>query len=310
MARYKETKERYQQMVNAITRNIEGVFMHGGKMAGAGQFGAGHYMADGGVTPLSGLIISFPDGRERNANKIINIITDYVDNNYEDYGDEIYVRVMDNQRGEVTEYDLQQIAKDVRSLNLGVTVESYAKGGHMAKGGYFAYPSGDGGDELGVFYDKQSMINFAVANKDKYGKLIFEGIEDGDILEVNKDDSKDVITWLFSRIGMNTKEANKKIKMWFISNYPEEEEQIDERVTFDDIWFDLKNQRNIYYALGNRFVIREVFEKIATIYGVEYDFIEKMYKRESYAKGGMTNIKGTTEPKAYPEAEPNTNVVV
>ena len=130
------------------------------------------------------------------------------------------------------------------------------------------------------------MINFAVANKDKYGKLIFEGIEDGDILEVNKDDSKDVITWLFSRIGMNTKEANKKIKMWFISNYPEEEEQIDERVTFDDIWFDLKNQRNIYYALGNRFVIREVFEKIATIYGVEYDFIEKMYKRQSYAKGG------------------------
>jgi hypothetical protein len=205
LARYKETKDRYQQMVNAITRNIEGVFMHGGKMGGAGQFAKGgmiyknwdmqngevtykgkfvtryHYdnsvdaffldivkggrgyaigftekthaydylnehknlwkfaeggeMADGGITPLSGLIISFPDGRERNANKIINIITDYVDNNYEDYGDEIYVRVMDNQRGEVTEYDLQQIAKDVRSLNLGVTVESYAKGGHMATGG-------------------------------------------------------------------------------------------------------------------------------------------------------------------------------
>lgn len=33
LARYKETKERYQQMVNAITRNIEGVFMHGGEMA-------------------------------------------------------------------------------------------------------------------------------------------------------------------------------------------------------------------------------------------------------------------------------------
>jgi hypothetical protein len=28
------------------------------------------------------------------------------------------------------------------------------------------------------------------------------------------------------------------------------------------------------------------------------------------AKGGLTNIKGTTEPKAYPQAEPNTNVVV
>jgi hypothetical protein len=44
MARYKETKERYQQMVNAITRNIEGVFMHGGKMGGAGQFGEGGKM--------------------------------------------------------------------------------------------------------------------------------------------------------------------------------------------------------------------------------------------------------------------------
>jgi hypothetical protein len=200
MARYKETKERYQQMVNAITRNIEGVFMHGGKMAGAGQFGEGGkmnkydviynsydqetgdmiadnesiyvmansiseaknkamtmleegsrdedftivrvnsmmakggHMADGGVTPLSGLIISFPYDRE-DAYRIKRIIEDHVGMLYADYGDEIYVRVMDDDRGEVSEYDLKQIAKDIRSLNLGVTVESYAKGGHMATGG-------------------------------------------------------------------------------------------------------------------------------------------------------------------------------
>jgi hypothetical protein len=54
MARYKETKDRYQQMVNAITRNIEGVFMHGGKMGGAGQFGEGHHMATGGLTNIKG----------------------------------------------------------------------------------------------------------------------------------------------------------------------------------------------------------------------------------------------------------------
>ena len=54
MSRYKETKDRYQQMVNAITHNIEGVFMHGGKMAGAGQFGQGHYMAKGGLTNIKG----------------------------------------------------------------------------------------------------------------------------------------------------------------------------------------------------------------------------------------------------------------
>jgi hypothetical protein len=255
MARYKETKERYQQMVNAITRNIEGVFSHGGQIGGAGQFNEGGdvgkkyvivnldtkniylkstnmdfiklklaelreiypndrlkisvehnggremneydvvynsydqetgdmiadnesiyvmansiseaknkamtmleegsrdedftivrvnsmmakggHMADGGVTPLSGLIISFPYDRE-DAYRIKRIIEDHVGMLYADYGDEIYVRVMDDDRGEVSKYDLQQIAKDIRSLNLGVKVESYAQGGMMAKGGHMA----------------------------------------------------------------------------------------------------------------------------------------------------------------------------
>jgi hypothetical protein len=264
MARYKETKERYQQMVNAITRNIEGVFMHGGQMGGAGQFNeggdvgkkyvivnldtkniyikstnmdfiklklaelreiypndrlkisvehnegeGGHManggmmrtkydviynsydketgdmiaeyesvyvmassvleaknkamtmleegsrdedflivrvrsmmakggmMADGGMTSIEGIIINFPYDR-KGATKIISIIENHVGMLYEDYGDEIYVRIMDDDRGEVTKYDLQQIAKEVRSLNLGVKVESYAQGGMMAKGGHMA----------------------------------------------------------------------------------------------------------------------------------------------------------------------------
>jgi hypothetical protein len=44
MARYKVTKDNYQKMVSAITRNIEGVFSHGGKMAGAGMFSDGGEM--------------------------------------------------------------------------------------------------------------------------------------------------------------------------------------------------------------------------------------------------------------------------
>jgi hypothetical protein len=44
MARYKVTKDNYQKMVSAITRNIEGVFSHGGKMAGAGMFSKGGKM--------------------------------------------------------------------------------------------------------------------------------------------------------------------------------------------------------------------------------------------------------------------------
>jgi len=41
MARYKVTKDNYQKMVSAITRNIEGVFSHGGQIGGAGQFNEG-----------------------------------------------------------------------------------------------------------------------------------------------------------------------------------------------------------------------------------------------------------------------------
>jgi hypothetical protein len=287
MARYKETKERYQQMVNAITRNIEGVFMHGGKMAGAGQFGEGGkmnkydviynsydqetgdmiadnesiyvmansiseaknkamtmleegsrdedftivrvnsmmakggHMADGGVTPLSGLIISFPYDRE-DAYRIKRIIEDHVGMLYADYGDEIYVRVMDDDRGEVSEYDLKQIAKDIRSLNLGVTVESYADGGHMATGGELTYDDFVVGD---FYFNSSEGGKFKFVGKDESGRLRFQ-------------DSKG-IDRIFSPKRMSK------------------------------------------YAKGGHM-----------------------------AKGGLTNIKGTTEPKAYPEAEPNTNVVV
>lgn len=287
MARYKETKERYQQMVNAITRNIEGVFMHGGKMAGAGQFGEGGkmnkydviynsydqetgdmiadnesiyvmansiseaknkamtmleegsrdedftivrvnsmmakggHMADGGVTPLSGLIISFPYDRE-DAYRIKRIIEDHVGMLYADYGDEIYVRVMDDDRGEVSEYDLKQIAKDIRSLNLGVTVESYADGGHMATGGELTYDDFIVGD---FYFNSSEGGKFKFVGKDESGRLRFQ-------------DSKG-IDRIFSPKRMSK------------------------------------------YAKGGHM-----------------------------AKGGLTNIKGTTEPKAYPEAEPNTNVVV
>jgi hypothetical protein len=99
----------------------------------------GGMMADGGMTSIQGIIISFPYDRDReDAYRIKRIIEDHVGMLYADYGDEIYVRVMDDDRGEVNIYNLQQIAKEVRSLNLGVKVESYAQGGMMAKGGHMA----------------------------------------------------------------------------------------------------------------------------------------------------------------------------
>lgn len=169
MARYKETKDRYQQMVNAITRNIEGVFMHGGKMAGAGQFGGGHYMADGG--------------------------------------------------------------------------------------------------------------------------------------------------------HINTRELNKKIKDWYIKTYPTDDlgKEINDKITFKGFWAYLSQGYDVYQVLevSDSIVRERVFEKLSQIYGVDYDEVYKKWLRSNnyakgghMAKGGLTNIKGTTEPKAYPQAEPNTNVVV
>jgi hypothetical protein len=98
----------------------------------------GGYMAEGGEIDnqnnLNGLTISFPYGRE-NVYTVKRIIENYVDDNYQDYGDDIYVRVMDGENGEVTEYDLKRIAKDIRNLNSGVIVETYERGGYMAHGG-------------------------------------------------------------------------------------------------------------------------------------------------------------------------------
>lgn len=252
------------------------------------------------VETLDGRILSASGGEMENGsrNKYDVVYNSYDQETGEEIAKGESVFVMANSSSEAKNKALTMLEEGSSDEEFTIVRANImmAKGGYMADGGkvlkkgYFAYPSGDEGDELGVFKDKETMIKFAIENKDKYGKLIFEGIENGDILEVKKGDSKDVITWVFSRIGMDTKEANKKIKMWFISNYPADEEeakQIDESVTFDDIWFDLKNQRGIYDRLGNPYVVREVFEKIASIYGVEYDFVEKIYKRESYAKGGF-----------------------
>jgi hypothetical protein len=135
MARYKETKERYQQMVNAITRNIEGVFMHGGKMAGAGEFGAGHYMADGGMmNNYEGLEIILPSNYEYKTLLTSNIES-MIGKNYEDRGNKIFVRNKDIYGHGVTLSDLEELNNMIQNRFMEVEVELFAKGGHMATGG-------------------------------------------------------------------------------------------------------------------------------------------------------------------------------
>jgi hypothetical protein len=222
MARYKETKERYQQMVNAITRNIEGVFMHGGKMAGAGEFGAGHYMADGGMmNNYEGLEIILPSNYEYKTLLTSNIES-MIGKNYEDRGNKIFVRNKDIYGHGVTLSDLEELNNMIQNRFMEVEVELFAKGGHMAKGGELTYDDFIVGD---FYFNSSEGGKFKFVGKDESGRLRFQ-------------DSKG-IDRIFSPKRMSK------------------------------------------YAKGGHM-----------------------------AKGGLTNIKGTTEPKAYPEAEPNTNVVV
>jgi hypothetical protein len=114
MARYKETKERYQQMVNAITRNIEGVFMHGGKMGGAGQFGEGGKM-----------------------NKYDVIYNSYDQETGDMIADNESIYVMANSIAEAKNKAMTMLEEGSRDEDFTIVrVNSMmAKGGHMATGG-------------------------------------------------------------------------------------------------------------------------------------------------------------------------------
>lgn len=76
---------------------------------------------------------------------------------------------------------------------------------------------------------------------------------------------------------------NSKIRDWYVKAYPSDDlgEDIDKRCTFDNIFDALDNYQNIYEVLGvSDSVIRErVFNQLAIIIGVDYDYIYKQWLR-------------------------------
>jgi hypothetical protein len=120
MARYKVTKDNYQKMVSAITRNIEGVFMHGGKMGGAGQFG------DGGKMNKYDVIYNSYD--QETGDMIADVETVYV----------MASSVLEAKNKAMTM--LEEGSRDEDFLIVRVNDTDFghrkmAKGGHMATGG-------------------------------------------------------------------------------------------------------------------------------------------------------------------------------
>lgn len=73
------------------------------------------------------------------------------------------------------------------------------------------------------------------------------------------------------------------IKQWYCNQYPEDEmgEEINPEITFEDLFDVLDNYQDVYEALGvGDSIVRErVFDRLATIMGVEYDYIYEQWMR-------------------------------
>jgi len=70
---------------------------------------------------------------------------------------------------------------------------------------------------------------------------------------------------------------NSKVKEWYITEYTTDElgNKINDDITFYDIFYGLDTYKDIYDILGvDDSIIRErVFEKLAKIMGVDYEYI-------------------------------------
>lgn len=79
--------------------------------------------------------------------------------------------------------------------------------------------------------------------------------------------------------------ANEKVKDWYCATYPTDDmgEEIDGSITFEDVFDCLDNHCDIYDCLGvYDSIIRErVFEKLAEIMDVDYDYIYDQWLEES-----------------------------
>ena len=72
------------------------------------------------------------------------------------------------------------------------------------------------------------------------------------------------------------------IKKWYMKKYPTDEvgATLNESITFEDLFYALDNRKEIYEVLGGEAdsIVRErVFEKLASLMGVNYDYIYEQW---------------------------------
>ena len=128
----------------------------------------------------------------------------------------------------------------------------------------------------------------------------------GDSIHVEKSDKIQDINWLFSEeyakgggVGKRSLKSvahlvdwkGEGIKKWYIRSYPTDElgEELNEDVTFKDLWDALNKKQDVYeiMGVGDSLVRERLFEYLSLIYDVDYDVVYKKWLQSAeYAKGG------------------------
>jgi len=94
-----------------------------------------------------------------------------------------------------------------------------------------------------------------------------------------------------------------KIKDFYTETYPTDDlgEQLNDDVTFKDLWNGLHGNKNVYDIMGvGDSVIRErLFEELSEITGVDYKYIYDLWLKSDYADGGMMAKGGRTKGVYY-----------
>jgi hypothetical protein len=173
----------------------------------------------------------------------------------------------------------------------------YEAGGDFQSGVY----AGGGGIKnnrvkVGVFGFDDLTTN--VFEKEFNKKLKETGLTKLDLKPIKKDGKTLVEVYLIS----DKSDSDVKIKDWYMENYPTDDlgEELNDKVTFDDMWNENYKKYNIYQVMGvGDSVIRErLFEHLSEIKGVSYDVVyKKLFLTGDFADGGGIEdaIKGYKE---------------
>jgi hypothetical protein len=177
-------------------------------------------------------------------------------------------------------------------------------GGDRYDGGLFYEIKKDGDTIHKGVLDGEEMVEFGGKKYDGLRKLaedldaklnVIESMADGGMMAYPK----------YLPVGVSQRELNKKIKDWYIKNYPTDDlgQEIDDRITFKSFWAYSGQGYDPYEALNvaDSLVRERVEEKLSAIFGNQ-----KMFDGGMMAKGGKIgfNVGDIVELKEIPENFP------